>query len=192
MKTINVILLAFCAVLASFNEAKVIDFPGVDVTRIVGGEDAEEGQFPYQVSLRRRGIIDGHFCGGSIVSSRFVLTAAHCTQQQNSRPRNVIVVVGALDRFEGGTPMDVEQIINHPKYNPSQNLHDISLIFTKEAIEFSKLVQPIALPKTRFVAEQDTSIVLSGWGRTWVSHIPLYCHIFFRCTFGDNNCTAVP
>lgn len=43
--------------------------------RIVGGINANEGQFPHQVSLRRNG---SHTCGGSIISKNFILTAAHC------------------------------------------------------------------------------------------------------------------
>lgn len=44
-------------------------------TRIVGGEDAELGEYPHQISLRFQG---RHTCGGSILHSLYILTAAHC------------------------------------------------------------------------------------------------------------------
>lgn len=46
--------------------------------RVVGGEDAEPGQFPYIVSLRRTNI-NSHMCGGTIISNVYILTACHCT-----------------------------------------------------------------------------------------------------------------
>lgn len=49
--------------------------------RIVGGTKAREGQFPHQISLRRRG---SHTCGGSIISKDYVVTAAHCVKQGNN------------------------------------------------------------------------------------------------------------
>lgn len=45
--------------------------------RVVGGENAKEGQFPYIVSLRRT--TGAHFCGGTIVSNVYIISASHCT-----------------------------------------------------------------------------------------------------------------
>lgn len=51
---------------------------------MVGGQDATEGQFPHQISLRRNG---SHTCGGSIISRNFVLTAAHCVGTVDSEDK---------------------------------------------------------------------------------------------------------
>lgn len=48
---------------------------GTREARIVGGQDAVPREFPFLVSLTRKG---GHFCGGIILNDRFVLTAGHC------------------------------------------------------------------------------------------------------------------
>lgn len=44
--------------------------------RIVGGYEVDIADFPYQVSLQR----GGHFCGGSIIGEKWIITAAHCTE----------------------------------------------------------------------------------------------------------------
>lgn len=136
----------------------------VDFRRVIGGEDAEKGQFPHQVSLRSR-FSNSHFCGGSIISTRFILTAAHCTQDQNARPKNVYVIVGALHRLSGGIKMALDQIVAHQQYSHRTIKNDISLLRTAENIVYSELVQPIALSTEIPPVDGGLAVTLSGWGR---------------------------
>lgn len=128
--------------------------------RIVGGADANEGQFPFQVSLRLAP--NKHFCGGSILSDRWVITAAHCTIDQ--APSSVRVAVGSILVTEGQM-YDVMRIINHEGYNSNRVFNDVSLLKTASSIEFSALVQPIAIRSTTKKNAKEVAVA-SGWGLT--------------------------
>lgn len=108
--------------------------------RIVGGQTAAPGQFPYQASLRTQG--NSHFCGGFIISGRTIGTAAHCTSSRT--PANTITAVGT-NNIRGGTTYLLQSIFVHANYSSQTNSHDISVIITQTSIVFSDLVQPIPL-----------------------------------------------
>lgn len=132
--------------------------------RIVGGKDATEGQFPYQVSLRTR-FLKQHFCGGSIISSRFILTAAHCVEGIFSKPNFVVAVIGSIYRKKGGVTVKLNKITSHEEWDRSELVNDIALLRTAEEILFSSTIQPIALTSTDPSENGETPLFLSGWGR---------------------------
>ncbi|XP_058463965.1 chymotrypsin-2-like [Malaya genurostris] len=128
--------------------------------RIVGGSDASEGQFPYQVSLRSSA--GSHFCGGSIINANWVMSAAHCTVGRTLA--NTIVVAGSLLLNAGGSTHASERIINHPQYSSLSLANDISLVRVATPFVFSSVIGAIEL-ETSFV-DTASSAQASGWGQT--------------------------
>lgn len=98
-------------------------------------------------------------------SVRYILTAAHCTQ--NADAKLLTVVIGTIKRFDDGVELNLAEIINHPKYNVFY--YDIALLRTAQEIEFSELIKPIALP-TYDSMKHGVKVVISGWGYTSVSN----------------------
>lgn len=124
--------------------------------RIVGGQTASAGQFPYQTSMRSAA--NAHFCGGFIIANRWVGTAAHCTI--NRTPANTIVVVGAHNRMSGGITHQSNLIINHENYSGATIANDVSLVRTTTEILFVGAVAPIALGSVHVGGGTATA---SGW-----------------------------
>ncbi|KAL6448585.1 hypothetical protein ACFW04_000457 [Cataglyphis niger] len=118
---------------------------------IVGGEDAPLGKYPYQVSLRRRG---SHSCGGSIISSHTILTAAHCIIDDPENLKDLTIHAGTNYLSESGVVYTASRAIAHENFNPFLLTND-----------FKPLVQPIPLAKDD-IAPADHPVILTGWGRT--------------------------
>ncbi|XP_050076061.1 collagenase-like [Anopheles maculipalpis] len=152
MKPVSVALLLVASV--AFAQAA----PGL---RVVNGETATLGQFPYQVRLTLH-VGDGQraLCGGSLLNEEWVLTAGHCVMLAKS----VEVHLGAVD-FDGGLVLESTEFFKHEKYNPLFVANDVALVKLPQKVEFNENVQPVRLPTGNddFAGE---SVVVSGWGLT--------------------------
>lgn len=141
-------------------------------TRIVGGQmDASEAA-TYQVSLqalvhqRRASNASApryyHFCSGSILTVRHVVTAAHCLAGWRDEQLTVVAGTKVWNRADGLRHL-VARYEVHDRYE-KLNGHDIGLITLKEPLKFSARISSIQLDETFIGAGVD--VVLTGWGYT--------------------------
>ncbi|KAJ3601085.1 hypothetical protein NHX12_032058 [Muraenolepis orangiensis] len=132
--------------------------------RIVGGEDAEAGTWPWQVSLHRNNF---PFCGGSLITKDLILTAAHCFQGPGDLRVNLLVYLGR-DTQQNSNPNEVSRtvsrIIVHPDYNDSPNNNDVCLLQLNMAVDFTDFITPVCLASSASSFPAGTQTWVTGWG----------------------------
>ncbi|KAF2885459.1 hypothetical protein ILUMI_20739 [Ignelater luminosus] len=127
--------------------------------RIVGGEDADIKDLPYQLSLQSDG---WHICGASILSPTRAVTAAHCIYGA-SESTEFTVRAGSSFRGSGGQISKVLRIYQHPAYNPSNFDYDVAVLAIEE-LTFGTGVAAISLHKPNEELAVGTEGTISGWG----------------------------
>uniref|UniRef100_A0A8C7C0Y9 Peptidase S1 domain-containing protein n=1 Tax=Neovison vison TaxID=452646 RepID=A0A8C7C0Y9_NEOVI len=131
--------------------------------RIVGGFPAAEGKWPWQVSLQAG---DRHICGGSLIASRWVLTAAHCIFGHVEYTAKLGDIFMGEHASRMAIEIPVQDIVIHQDYNPIGLIeNDIALALLEFPVNFSSNVQPVCLPKKAFMVQGGTECWVTGWGK---------------------------
>ncbi|XP_044210526.1 transmembrane protease serine 5 [Thunnus albacares] len=136
--------------------------------RIIGGVEATLGRWPWQVSLYYS---NRHTCGGSIITSQWVVTAAHCVHNYRlPQVSSWVVYAGIVTRSSAKmaqhTGYAVEKIIYNKNYNHRSHDSDIALMKLRTPLNFSDTIRPVCLPQYDYDLPGGTQCWISGWGYT--------------------------
>ena len=156
-----------CPTLPSFMAA------GGEGDRIIGGQ-AAESPIPWQVSLQKAS--GKHYCGGTILDSTTILTAAHCVDNPRDYSKH-FVMAGSISK-KSKDKNRVSQVIVHPKWedgkvvghysngNPIRTfVNDLAIVKLLEPLTFDENVQPMCLPSEDFEPVSGQICYDSGWGK---------------------------
>lgn len=129
--------------------------------KVVGGVPAQIT--PWQISLVSSGWFgDSHICGGSLIGSRTVLTAAHCCD--GSTASTLKVKYDGVDRTKLGTTNPLTKVTMHPSYSSSTIDNDYCVLTLTNAVSPSNNVQIIGIADKSPATGEKAQ--LTGWGKT--------------------------
>lgn len=127
---------------------------------IVGGVEAKKGEFPFIVSLQTK----SHFCGGSLIASNVVLTAAHCIK--DTYPIEEIRVKAGLHKLadKNAESFGIKDSIVNPNYNDRTHDFDYAILILNGRSSFA----PISLAHEEIPLDDDhlknPMAITAGWG----------------------------
>ncbi|XP_072487283.1 coagulation factor XII isoform X1 [Notamacropus eugenii] len=140
------------------------------LTRVVGGLVALPGSHPYIAAL----YLDQNFCAGSLISTCWVLTAAHCLE---SRPApELLTVILGQERFNESCSQcqefSVREYILHENFRTDTFQNDIALLRLQETndgscAQFTPFVQPVCLPDSTEPPSDSLNCQVAGWGHQY-------------------------
>lgn len=134
--------------------------------RIIGGTTASNGAWPWAAAILHASVQDSYsaqFCGGSLITPYWVLTAAHCIES-GVQANDLDVLLGTNQLSSGGERIRVQSIVVHPNYNPNNLDTDLALLL---------LSRPSSQTPVKLIDANDqnaitpgTNATVVGWGMT--------------------------
>jgi len=135
--------------------------------KIVNGVETEANEYPWHIGLTN-GPGWGAYCGGSIISKKDILTAAHCTDGQKAE--DIYILVGAHDQSQmsASDHKRVCKITEHSNYDGSTFNNDFAILTLCDPLEFSEKIAPVCMPPSngQGVEYEGVDSIVSGWGTT--------------------------
>lgn len=148
--------------------------------QIIGGTQAPAGRWPFAVAVEFK--YSGVYlqdCGGSLIATRWVLTAAHCISNDNGKqvhfPSDTRIMIGSNDLTSGGRRIQAAKVIRHPRYNAFTTDYDVALIKLAQPVTTIKpvaILSSIAAEGT--YARTGAPAYVVGWGDTDPSNKDVY------------------
>lgn len=137
--------------------------------RIVGGVIAPAFAHPYLAGLLIDiiGFTSPSACGGSLLSSNRILTAAHCWFDGRNQAHRITAVLGSPFLFHGGVRVSVSSIAIFPTYDSRTLANDIAMLYLPVHVPFSAEIQPITLPSGPLLEMNyyNEQVLAAGYGR---------------------------
>ncbi|HBC3953271.1 TPA: serine protease [Vibrio parahaemolyticus] len=135
-------------------------------TRIVGGEPANTSDWKFIASLVRKGqpTSIGHFCGGSFLGGKYVLTAAHCVEGLNADDLDIVLGLYDQNRESQAQRIAVNNIYSHTAYNSHTTNNDIALIELEHSVDSATI--DLATPEVLDSVRVGDKLHVAGWGNT--------------------------
>lgn len=136
--------------------------------RIVGGAEIDIRDAPWQVTIQRMG---RHFCGGSIIGAKWILTAAHCTtsRQVQSNPEKILIKSGT-SLHRNGPISKVIRIVVHPKWDVATVDYDFALLELETELKLDETRNVIKLAEIANHYSEGSMCLVTGWGDTHKSN----------------------
>ncbi|KAJ3643062.1 hypothetical protein Zmor_025799 [Zophobas morio] len=135
--------------------------------KIIGGDEAEPHSIPYQVFLEVQNDTFGWYCGGSLISQNYVLTAGHCGFYGDT----AFITLGAhkiTETEDTQVLITSTDIIVHENYHEARITNDVCVIKLPEPLTLTDAIQPVVLPSRSDIDNtfEGADARISGWGLT--------------------------
>jgi secreted trypsin-like serine protease len=173
---------------------------------VINGADVPAGEQPWVVGILQATVADDYlaqFCGGTLIAERWVLTAAHCTFDEEGNAFTVedlhVLVGRRVLRSDEGTRLAVDQIIRHPSFDTVTYSHDLALLRLRETTTTPIVTLAPTVSNDSLTGGRQAMVV--GWGVTQAgvgadtlqrAQVPLVATAACRQRYADYSLTLAP